>query len=215
MKPATAIVLMLSLAGLSGPASAQERNASQSAAAESTAESAGRNEGVPIERIIASVAKKTGKKYLVDARVHGPVEILGQDISAISYSDFLSILQLAGYTAVEGSNYVSVIPQSIVRQMPLPLAVGREKYPEAQYVTRVIAVKNLPAASLVPILRPLLPTHGHLAAVICGNALLMVDSFANVERIEKLVASLDVGKPYTPRPCESEPVPAPGNAQHP
>jgi general secretion pathway protein D len=214
MKPACAIFLILCLAGPCGVVSAQERSASPSAA-ESTAESAGRNEGVPIERIIAAVAKKTGKKYLVDARVHGPVEILGQDVSAISYGDFLSILQLAGYTAVEGNSYVSVIPQSIVRQMPLPLAVGKEKYPEAQYVTQVIPVKNLPAATLVPTLRPLLPTHAHLAAVICSNALLMVDSFANVERIEKLVASLDVGKPYVPRPCESEAMPAPGNAQHP
>jgi general secretion pathway protein D len=214
MKPASAILLMLCVAGLGSTARAQEHNASQSAA-ESTAESAARNEGVPIERIVAAVAKKTGKKYLVDARVHGPVEIFGQDISAISYGDFLSILQLAGYTAVEGSNYVSVIPQSIVRQMPLPLAVGKDKYPEAQYVTRVIPVKNLPAATLVPTLRPLLPTHGHLAAVVCGNnALVIVDSFANVERIEKLVVSLDVGKPYLPRPCESEPTPA-GNAPHP
>jgi type II secretory pathway component GspD/PulD (secretin) len=199
--------------GVSGAACAQERGSAASAATE-PAESTSRSEGVPIERIIAAVAKKTGKRYLIDARVHGPVEILGQDISAISYSDFLSILQLAGYTAVEGSNYVSVIPQSIVRQMPLPLAMGKDKYPEAQYVTRVIPVKNLPAATLVPILRPLLPTHGHLAAVVCGNALVMVDSFANVERIEKLVVSLDVGKPYLPRPCESEPMPA-GNAPHP
>ena len=214
MKPASTILLMLCVAGLGSTARAQEHNAGQNAA-ESTAESAARNEGVPIERIIAAVAKKTGKRYLVDARVHGPVEILGQDISAISYNDFLSILQLAGYTAVEGSNYVSVIPQSIVRQMPLPLAVGKDKYPEAQYVTRVIPVKNLPAATLVPTLRPLLPVHGHLAAVICGNTLLMVDSFANVERIEKLVSTLDVGKPYVPRPCESEPMPAAGNAQHP
>jgi general secretion pathway protein D len=207
-------VAMWLVGGVSGAACAQERGSAAGAATE-LAESTPRSEGVPIERIIAAVAKKTGKRYLVDARVHGPVEILGQDISAISYSDFLSILQLAGYTAVEGSNYVSVIPQSIVRQMPLPLAMGKDKYPEAQYVTRVIPVKNLPAATLVPTLRPLLPVHGHLAAVICGNTLLMVDSFANVERIEKLVATLDVGKPYVPRPCESEPMPAAGNAQHP
>ena len=48
-----------------------------------------------------------------------------------------------------------------------------------------------------------------------GRRTLLVDSFANVERIEKLVASLDVGKPYVPRPCESEPMSAPGNAPHP
>ncbi|HEY0799322.1 MAG TPA: hypothetical protein VGD54_00650, partial [Steroidobacteraceae bacterium] len=107
----------------------------------------------------------------------------------------------------EGSTYISVVPESIVRQMPLPLVSGKESYPDAQYVTRVIAVKNVPAVTLVPILRPMMPVHGHLAAAVCGNSLLMVDSFANTKRIEKIVASLDVGTPYVQHPCEA-PAPA-------
>jgi type II secretory pathway component GspD/PulD (secretin) len=211
MKRTCAIFLMLSLMGLCAAASAQERNASQGAA-ESAAESAGRGDGVPIERIIAAVSKKTGKKYLIDTRVHGSVEIVGQNISAVSYPELLSILQLNGFTAVEGSNYVSVVPESIIRQMPLPQATGKENFPEAQWVTTVIAVKNVPAASLVPILRPLLPASGHLAAAVCSNSLLATDSFAKVKLLEKLVASLDVGSPYVPRSCEAETARPAGNA---
>jgi type II secretory pathway component GspD/PulD (secretin) len=212
MKPASAILWMLSLAGICGLASAQEHNASQNTAAESEAESAGRSDGVPIERIIAAVSKKTGKKYLIDTRVHGSVEIVGQNISTVSYPELLSILQLSGFTAVEGSNYVSVVPESIIRQMPLPQATGKENFPEAQWVTTVIAVKNVPAASLVPILRPLVPASGHLAAAVCSNSLLATDSFAKVKLLEKLVASLDVGSPYVPRSCEAESAHPPGNA---
>ena len=213
MRQAYAIVLMLSFAGgACGVASAQERNAAASAAADIAAESAGRSDGVPIERIIAAVAKKTGKKYLIDARVHGPVEIVGQDISTITYPELLSILQLNGATAVEGSNYVSVVPESIIRQMPLPQVTGKENYPEAQWVTTVIVVKNVPAATLVPILRPLLPISGHLAAAVSSNLLLATDSFAKVKLLEKLVSSLDVGPPYVPRPCEGESGHPSGNA---
>jgi general secretion pathway protein D len=213
MKQAVVMCAVLILVSVGGGAMAQERSGS-SAAAE-PAESGSRSEGVPIERVIGAVAKKTGKKFLLDTRVSGNVEILGQDISAISYSDLLSILLLHGETAVEAGNYVNVIPESIVRQMPLPLAMGKESYPDGQFVTRVIAVKNVPAVILVPVLRPLLPTHAHLAAVPCGNSLVVVDNFANVKRLEKLVAALDVGKPYAPPSCEGDSAHPPGNAVHP
>jgi type II secretory pathway component GspD/PulD (secretin) len=192
------VFCVLGASSVAGAQSAQER-----------APDAGtvRNDGIPLERIIAAVAKKTGKKYLVDARAHGQAEIFGQDISSITYADLLSILQMYGFTAVEGSTYISVIPESNIRQMPLPLASGKDSYPDAQYVNSVIAVKNVPAALLVPILRPLLPVHGHLAAMPCGNYLLMTDSFANTKRTEKIIASLDVGTPYVPHPCEA-PAPA-------
>ena len=210
MKPILYICVLFCVLGASsvaGAQSAQERNAGGNAAERAAETGTVRNDGVPLERIIAAVAKKTGKKYLVDARVQGQAVIFGQDISSITYADLLSILQMYGFTAVEGSTYISVIPESIVRQMPLPLVSGKDSYPDAQYVTRVIAVKSVPAATLVPILRPMMPVHGHLAAAVCGNSLLMVDSFANTKRIEKIVASLDVGTPYVPHPCEA-PVPA-------
>ena len=204
--------LMLSLVGACGAASAQEHKAGLSAAADSAAESAGRGEGVPIEHVIAAVAKKSGKKYLIDPRVHGNVEILGQDTAAVTYSDLLSILLLNGYTALEGSNYISVVPVNDMRMMPMPLVTGKESYPDAQFVTMVITIKNTMAAGLVPILRPLIPTYGHLSAMPCTNQLLLVDNFANVKRLEKLIASLDVGTPYVPRSCQGEGAPAPGNA---
>ena len=206
MKPAVAVCSMILSLSVCAKALAQEHAAAaaSSAANESVAESATRPNGVPIGRVIAAVAKKSGKKFIVDARVSGNVEILGQDISAITYNDLLSILLINGETAVEAGNYVNVIPEAIVRQMPLPLAAPRENYPDGQFVTSVMTIKNVQAAALVPALRPLMPTHAHLAAVPCGNSLILVDNFANVKRLEKLVAALDVGKPYTAPGCEGE-----------
>jgi general secretion pathway protein D len=146
--------------------------------------------------------------------VHGNIEILGQDIGAVTYGDLLSILLVNGYTAVEGSNYITVVLVSDIRATPLPLATAKESYPDGQFVTMVIAVKNTMAAALVPILRPLLPTYAHLAAMPCTNQLVVVDNFASVKRLEKLIASLDIGAPYVPHPCQGE-SPATGNAARP
>jgi general secretion pathway protein D len=115
----------------------------------------------------------------------------------------LAILQVQGFTAVEGSSFVRVIPEAIVRQSALPLVLGTATYPDAQYVAAVIPVRKMPAAALVPILRPLLPQQAHLAAAICSNAILMVDTYANIKRIESIIATLDTGDPYKADRCDS------------
>jgi general secretion pathway protein D len=97
-----------------------------------------------------------------------------------------------------------VIPDANVRQMPLPLMTGKESYSDGEYVNRLIVVKNAPAAQLVPILRPLLQQSAHLVAFPCKNTLLMVDTYANVKRIEQIVRALDTGEPYTPPSCDGE-----------
>ena len=167
------------------------------------AESAERVEnGVPITRLIATVAKKTGKKFVVDLRVHGEAELVGQDAATVNYAELLTILHMYGYTAVEYGGYVNVIPDAGARALPAPILTGKETFPDTEYVSTIISVKNVPVADLVPILRPLIPQNGHLAALPCVNKLIMADTFGNIRRIETLIASLDVGEPYKPQKCE-------------
>ena len=51
-----------------------------------------------------------------------------------------------------------------------------------EYVTQVLALQNVSAAQLVPILRPLVPQQGHLAAYPPGNMLIVTDEAANIRR---------------------------------
>jgi general secretion pathway protein D len=159
--------------------------------------------GVSIVKVIDIVARKTGKKYVLDPRVHAQAQIIGEDLNRLTFPELLTILKMYGFTAVESGGYMLVVPETIVRAMPLPTQAGKEVYPDSQYVSAVIPVTAVPAASLVPILRPLLPQQGHLAAVVCGNSLLVVDTFANVRRIETLIKVLDTGDPYKPAKCEA------------
>ena|ERR1700722_17101233 len=161
--------------------------------------------GVPILTLLNAVAKRTSKKMIIDSRVHGNVQLIGEDVGNVTYAELLTVLQIQGYTAVEGGGFLRVIPDAIVRQSSLPLVVGTTTYPDAQYVSAVIAVHRMPAAGLIPILRPLLPQQAHLAAATCSNAILMVDTFANVRRIESIIAALDTGDPYKAERCDNAP----------
>jgi general secretion pathway protein D len=162
--------------------------------------------GVPFYKLIATVAKKTGKKFIVDPRVRGEAEIVGQDTSNISFNDLLTVLHIYGYIAIESGGYVSVIPDAAARQVPTAQIIGKETRPDAEIVTKVITVKSIPAAQLVPILRPMVPQFGHLAALPCVNKLIYVDTFANVRRLQGVIDALDVGEPYKPK-CEDGSVP--------
>src|SRR5690606_6845894 len=58
-------------------------------------------------------------------------------------------------------------------------------------VTQVLLVENVGAAQLVPILRPLIPQYGHLAAHQGSNMLIISDRAANVERMVSIIRRID------------------------
>ncbi len=157
---------------------------------------------VPITTIVAAVAKRSGKKFIVDPRVKGDVLLLQNNLASMTYDDFLMLMQVHGFAAVTNGDYVRVVPDASVRQMSLPMA-NDDKHSSAEYVTRIIPVKSIPVAMLVPLLRPLIPQQGHLVAMPCTGDLLIVDTFGNVQRLEKLVRSLDSGEPYAPPKCST------------
>jgi general secretion pathway protein D len=172
------------------------------ATAQSASSTAG---GTPLVQLIETVSKKTGKNFILDPRVAGNAVLIGIDPSKVTYADLLTILQVNGYAAVESGGLVRVIPDSIGRSAPSPVIDGNDKHPDAEIVTRVIRVKSISSPQLVPILRSLLPQSAHLAAFPCTNELLIVDTYANVRRIEGIVATMDKGDPLTPPKCSAAP----------
>jgi general secretion pathway protein D len=158
--------------------------------------------GIPVAKLVGIVAKKTGKKFVLDPRVLANVIIVGQEANTFSYSDLLTVLHVHGFAAVEDGGYVQVVPDANVRQMPIPTVSERDTRPADEYVSAVIAVKHVPATILVPILLPLLPQHAHLATLPCTNTLIIVDAYSNVRRLEVMIRSLDTGETFKPPSCE-------------
>jgi type II secretory pathway component GspD/PulD (secretin) len=170
-------------------------------------------QAIPLLQIIEGVSKRTGKNFIVDPRVQADVTLAGKDINTISYDDLLEILQVHGFVAIERGSFTKIVPDANARTLGAPLISGSEKHPDAQFVSKVIPVKNMPAAFLVPLLRPLLPQHAHLVAVACTNTLMMVDTYGNVKRVESLVKALDTGEPYKAASCVASADTPSGSAQ--
>ena len=103
------------------------------------------------------------------------------------YEAFLATLQIHGFIAVESEDVVRIVPDATARVHPgLAEETGGDRI-----VTQVVQLANVGAAQLVPILRPLIPQYGHLAAHPGSNTLIIVDRGSNVDRMLNIIGRMD------------------------
>jgi len=145
-----------------------------------------------IRALISTVSKFTGKNFVIDPRVKAKVTIVSAKTMSEDevYEVFLSILQVHGYAAVPIGNIIKIVPEVNAKQGPLPVVRGN-KYKGDALITRVITLDHVPASQLVPILRPLVPQQGHLAAYNPTNTLIITDHAANIKRLSQIIRSID------------------------
>jgi len=146
-----------------------------------------------ISALIKTVSDITGKNFVVDPRVKGKVTVISSHPMEKDevYQVFLSILEVHGYSAVPTGSLVKIIPEVKAKQLSIPLSPPDSNQPDDQMITRIVQVKNISAAQLVPILRPLVPQQGHLAAYPSTNVLILSDRAGNVRRLVKIIRRID------------------------
>jgi len=145
-----------------------------------------------IHSLISTVSKQTGRNFVVDPRVKAKVTVISTDpVSADGlYKVFLSVLQVHGYSAVPAGDLIKIVPDVTAKQGPVPI-LGEDTDSSDQLVTQVVPVVNVPAAQLVPILRPMVPQQGHLAAYAATNSLIITDRSSNIQRLMEIIRRVD------------------------
>jgi len=149
--------------------------------------------GADIRAVISSIAEVTGKNFIVDPRVKGKVTLISNRAMGKDeiYKVFLSILEVHGYTAVPSGTAIKIVPDADAKHSAMPFVSPRQPGKGDEAVTRVIEIEHVTAAQLVPILRPLVPPQGHLAAYPQSNVLIISDRAANIARLVKIIKRID------------------------
>jgi general secretion pathway protein D len=181
----TALLLrLLVVAGLLGAALAQANPAEQDPAGRWTINM----RDADIRDFTEQVASISGQTLVVDPRVKGQVTVISQEPLNLSevYQLFLSVMSTHGYAVVTQGDQARVVPDADARSVASSSAGG----PDA-LETRLLLVQQTPVAELLPLIRPLVPAHGHLAALPSSNALIVSDKRANIERLIELIAQAD------------------------
>ncbi len=146
-----------------------------------------------IRTLIRTVAEITGRNFVIDPRVKGKVTVISSKPMQKDeiYEVFLSILQVHGFSAVQTGEVIKIVPDVTAKQGPVPLVSQGARTEADELVTRVVPVEHVPAAQLVPILRPLVPQQGLLAAYAPSNTLTITDRAANIDRLVRIIRRID------------------------
>ena len=147
-----------------------------------------------IQEVIKFIAEATGKTIVIDPKVRGQVKVIsnapvnGDEL----YGLFLSILDVHGFTAVENGEVVRIVPNRDARSLAIPTQEpSSNASAQDTYMTQVVQLDNISAAKLLPVLRPLVPQHGHISAYDPSNAIIVTDTRANIDRLLKVIAQID------------------------
>ncbi len=148
-----------------------------------------------IEGVVKAVSEITGKNFVLDPRVKGTVNIVSAKpmSRALVYQVFLSALRLQGFAAVEERGMVMIVPEIEAKMHRSPTAGPQERLRVGgdTIQTQVFKLQHESAAQLVAVLRPLISPNNSITAYPGNNTLVVTDYASNLQRIEKIVQSID------------------------
>ncbi|HEY0974272.1 MAG TPA: type II secretion system secretin GspD [Solimonas sp.] len=146
-----------------------------------------------ISTLIATVSEVTGRNFIVDGRVKGKVTVISSSPMTEEglYETFLAVLQVNGFAAIPAGDTIKIVPETNARQDGGSYASDGRGLPMDEVVTHVYQLQNINASQLVPILRPMVPQWGHLAAYQANNTLIISDRASNVARLGDLIRQMD------------------------
>ena len=149
---------------------------------------------VEIRQIIESVGELTGKNFLIDPRVRGKVTILANEEvpDEALYDVMLSILRMHGFRAVEGENLTRILPGNIASRFKPEFVDGDILGDSEKLVTTIISVKHLNAASIIPMIKPLMSAQAQVLVHKETNKLLVTEINANLGRVMRIIGKIDV-----------------------
>ncbi len=139
-----------------------------------------------IRSVIESVAEITGKSFVLDPRVKGKVTIIAPEPidASLLYQAVLSAIQVQGFQAVEDGAVTRVVPFN--QAFSFAGGLGNNKL-----TTELLKIKYVPAATLVPVLKPMMSNGARLQAFNQSNYLVISDIRSNVEQIKRLLSQMD------------------------
>ena len=144
--------------------------------------------GADIREFIDQVAQISGQTFVVDPRVKGQVSVVSNSPLTLTevYQLFLSVMATHGFSVITQGDQARIVPNA---EAKADADAGRTAPDRLE--TRLIQVQHGSATELIPLIRPLVPQYGHLAAISSANAIIISDRTANIERIEDLLRQLD------------------------
>ena len=152
-------------------------------------------QNVDIPVLAKFISEITGRNFIIDESVRGKVTIISPSkvTPEQAYSIFQSVLQVKGFTTVQAGKIIKIEPARNVRSNA---ALTNSQTPAEtsgdEYVTRMVRLKNIDAASIIGVIQPMISHDGLVAAFPGDNTVIVTDDAYNVQRLVQIIGELDV-----------------------
>ena len=146
-----------------------------------------------IRAFIQDASRVTGRTFVIAPDVNGTVTVVtDRPLSRSEYFEvFLSTLRANGLVAIPTAGGALRI-QSATGAAAQPSAIGSSVASNNAFVTEIFRLRNIPAASAIETLQPLVSAEGSITANTAGNSVVIADFADNVRRIRQLIQQIDV-----------------------
>ncbi|WP_447905296.1 type II secretion system secretin GspD [Stenotrophomonas sepilia] len=140
--------------------------------------------------VLRMAARFTGRQFLVDPRVTGKMTVVsdGPVSRTQAYQLLLGALRMRGFAVVENGGVSRVVPQADAKLLGGRVGSGGAG---GEIATRTFALRYENAAALVAVLRPMISPDNPITANPGNNTLVITDYADNLERIARVIASVD------------------------
>ena len=149
-------------------------------------------EDADIRAVVDEIAMRTGRKFVLDPRVQGRVTVKSGPNGGLCADEawelFQAMLRVNGFTAtpINGGSY-KVVPVQEGPRAAGPVGEGRA----GDLVTQIIRLQHIDAREAAANLAQIINERGVVAPVRSGNALIIVDTADNIERLRKVLRQID------------------------
>jgi general secretion pathway protein D len=197
-----AIAVLLAAGSVAGsPAWAADKSAAAPAPASSKTARTGATvtldfANAEIDAVARTMATITGRNVVVDPRVKGTMTL--ESTNPVTPAEALRLfsaqLRAQGYALVDSQGIYVVVPEADAKLQAAGVSAGpaRAIRGGGQIQTQIFRLTHENASNLVPVLRPLISPNNTINVDAGSNALIVTDYGDNLQRIARIIATLDV-----------------------
>ena len=144
-----------------------------------------------VSRAMGAILKQ---QFIVDPRVKGTITVYSDQplTPREAYQNYLAALRGLGFTVVEAGGLFKVVPEADAKLQTGSVSIGEVTRKGDQILTQIFVLNHENANNLVPVLRPLISPNNTINANPGNNSLVITDYADNLQRIAKIIATMDV-----------------------
>ncbi|MEO6745502.1 MAG: secretin N-terminal domain-containing protein, partial [Caldimonas sp.] len=146
-----------------------------------------------IEGVARAMSVILKQQFVVDPRVRGNITLYSEQPLAPrdAYLSFLAALRGLGFAVAEVGGLLKIVPEADAKLQTGTVSVGEVSRRGDQVMTQIFKLSYENANNLVPVLRPLISPNNTINANPGNNSLVITDYADNLQRIGKIIASMD------------------------